>query len=54
MGEYKGKIVGEQDVCCEQNRKVIEVIDPDFDDDMGIRLVVVCEICNKKWVEVLD
>lgn len=54
MVDYKGKIIGEQDVCCEQNRKVIEVIDPDFDDDWGIHLIVVCGICDKRWVEVLD
>lgn len=54
MGEYKGKIVGEQDVCCEENRNVIEVIDPEDDNDWGVHLIVECKVCNKRWVEVLD
>lgn len=47
---YKGKIIGEQNNCCEDNR---EVLDHWVSDD-EIYLAVICKICGNKWTEKLD
>ncbi|MNY74452.1 hypothetical protein D3C86_2134920 [compost metagenome] len=52
MGEYKGKIIGNQNSCCEENRKVVQVHSDN--EDFDISLSVECEVCNNKWTEVLD
>lgn len=50
MEEYKGKILGEQRDCCEENR---EVTNFDANED-GIYLAVTCKVCGRTWTEVLD
>jgi hypothetical protein len=52
MAEYKGKIVGEQENCCEENREVLEYIE--INDDYDPILSVQCKVCGRKWIEVLD
>lgn len=51
MPEYKGKIIGKQDECCEENRKVTGSWFPEDGDPV---LYVECQVCGKKWAEVLD